>query len=128
MGALPRDSLRSRVTRMGVLGGFCLVLVGTSSSLNAAVLGARSVNQWRRLTVQLGEVPTVYLRKDDLRVWFTTPTGWVQFSAHLSHPRIPTDGYEVSTALLRLSEKPTRLAALEHGWREAAVIAGPEWQ
>jgi hypothetical protein len=107
---------------------FWVLLTLAVNPVRAAVVGSESVNQWRRLTIQQNEQPKAYLRGDELRIRFEPGTGHVLFTAHLPHFRIPSTGYQISSALLRRSEKPTLAATANRGWREAAVIGGAEWQ
>ncbi len=44
-----------------------------------------------------------------------------------SRHRVPSDGYRVSSGLLRWDQKLPRMPEGERGWREATVIAGAEW-
>ncbi len=110
------------------LGGLWLALTFSVPSAQAAVVGSESVNQWRRLTIQLNERPKAYLRKNELRIRFDSVPGHVQFTAHFEPPRIPTDGYNIHFTKLRLSEKPTLAASAERGWIPATVITGQEAQ
>ena len=50
-----------------------------------------------------------------------------EFSASWGRHRVPSNGYRVSSGLLRWNQKLARMPEGERGWREATVIAGAEW-
>jgi cardiolipin synthase A/B len=125
---LGKDQRQAKTPGFLVLLGVCLLLSSIPLSTRGAVVGSESVNQWRRLTGQSTNEPNVFVRKDTLRVYFNTPQGHIQFNADLGRARIPTDGYEIHSALLQLNEKPSRMPKAERGWREGIVIGGLEWQ
>ena len=71
--------------------------------------------------------PRVFVKGDHIRFYFQTSTNVEEFSAHWGRHRVPSDGYRVSSALLRWNQKLARMPEGERGWREATVIAGTEW-
>ena len=59
--------------------------------------------------------------------YFRSETNVTEFGARWSRLRVPTDGYKINSALLRWKQRLQRVPDGQHGWREAVVIAGPEW-
>lgn len=93
----------------------------------AALPRSKSVTEWRRLTGANPAHAEAFLHKDDLWIVFSSAGAKVEFSASLGRVRIPAEGYQVNSALLKLRE---RLVPNLSGrnWREATVIEEREWQ
>jgi cardiolipin synthase len=89
---------------------------------------ARALEEWRALTAAAHPSPRVFVKGSQVRFYFGDDTNRVVFHARWRHRRIPADHYAVTSALLRRDAPPPPLPAPDSGWREAAVIAGAEWQ
>jgi phosphatidylserine/phosphatidylglycerophosphate/cardiolipin synthase-like enzyme len=96
-------------------------------SASAAAPRQQSLDEWRSLTTPSNPPPRVFTKGNQVRFYFQTPTNVVEFSAHWDRHRIPSDGYRVTSGLLRWDQRLPRMPEGERGWREATVIAGPEW-
>jgi cardiolipin synthase len=103
-----------------------LALAGIGSRAHAAK--PRAVDEWERLTTSNAPPPRAFVHDDHIRIYFPGQPRAVGFTAKLDRHRIQTDGYEVSSAWLRLERKPPPLPPHQDGWREALVIAGPQWR
>ncbi len=98
-----------------------------SRCAGAATPRQRSLDEWRSLTAPTAKPPRVFVKGDLIRFYFQTATGVEEFSARWSRHRVPSDGYSVSSGLLRWDQKLPRMPEGERGWREATVVAGAEW-
>lgn len=88
-----------------------------------------SLNEWRRLTGTNASPPSAWVRGDRVRLYFQGERGPVGFSAKLRELRIPTDGYKVRSAQLRLDRRlPVPTQEAQRGWGQARVIAGADWR
>jgi phosphatidylserine/phosphatidylglycerophosphate/cardiolipin synthase-like enzyme len=108
----------------------CLLFFGLAGSAAFAVTPKqKSLDEWRELTSPASPAPQVFVKGDDIRFYFRNGTNVLEFFADWSRHRIPTDSYKVNSALLRWQQNLSRPPELgRHGWREATVIAGPEWR
>ena len=99
-------------------------------SLPGAPITAKqqSLNEWRNLTAPSAEPPRVFVKGDQVRFYFPTPSGVEAFIGHWSRLRIPTSGFRAHSALLHWDQKLLRVPVQEKSWREATVIAGTEWR
>jgi cardiolipin synthase len=88
----------------------------------------QSLEQWRHLTSPTAESPRVFVKGNRIRFYFQSGTNVTGFGAGWSHVRVPTDGYAVSSALLRWDKNLSRLPKSKQGWREVTVIAGAGWR
>lgn len=88
----------------------------------------KSLEEWRHLTSPTAEPPRVFVKGHRIRFYFQGETNVTGFSASWSHLRVPTDGYAVSSALLRWDKSLSHLPETRQGWREATVIAGAAWR
>ena len=93
----------------------------------AAVPRQRSLDEWRGLTASNSLPPRVFVKGHQVRFYFPTATNVEEFSARWDRHRIPSEGYRVSSGLLRWDQRLPRLPEGERGWREATVVAGTEW-
>ena len=87
----------------------------------------QSAEEWRRLAATNRPPPQVFVNAEEIRFYFPDETRAIGFRAELSRPRIRTDGYEVSFALLRLQKKLPEVQKGETGWRRPVLIAGEQW-
>ncbi len=106
-----------------------LMLLGDAANrcASAAAPKQRSLDEWRSLTASNASPPRVFLKGHQVRFYFQAATSVEEFSARWDRHRIPGDGYLVSAGLLRWDQKLPRMPEGQRGWREATVIAGPEW-
>jgi cardiolipin synthase len=88
----------------------------------------QSLEQWRLLTAPAAEAPRVFVKGNRIRFYFLSGTNLHGFDAGWRHVRVPTDGYAVSSALLRWDQSLSRLPEAKQGWHEATVIAGAAWR
>jgi cardiolipin synthase len=86
----------------------------------------QSADEWRRLTATNAPLPRVFVHDDEIRFYFPSAPRPIGFVAWLGKERLKTDGYQVSSALLRLKKK---LKPVEpDDWKEPVVIAGAQWR
>jgi cardiolipin synthase A/B len=106
-----------------------LILLGEAASTcaRAAAPKQEALDEWRDLTAPTAPAPRVFVKGDRIRFYFQTSSNVVEFSSHWGRHRVPSDGYRVSSAVLRWEQKLARMPEGERGWREATVIAGTEW-
>ena len=106
-----------------------LLLVNSACrSTGASVPKQRSLDEWRSLTAATAPPPRVFSKGNEVRFYFTTATNIEEFRAEWDRHRIPSDGYGVRSAVLRWNQKLPRLPEEgRHGWREATVVSGAEW-
>ncbi|HWI56605.1 MAG TPA: phosphatidylserine/phosphatidylglycerophosphate/cardiolipin synthase family protein [Bacillota bacterium] len=88
----------------------------------------QSLDEWRALTSPSAFPPRVFVKGNDIRFFFPTPSGVEAFNANWSRVRVPIDGYRVNSALLHWNQKLAKVPDHQHAWREATVIAGAEWR
>jgi phosphatidylserine/phosphatidylglycerophosphate/cardiolipin synthase-like enzyme len=98
-----------------------------SSCAGAAVPKQQSLDEWRSLTALAAPAPRVFVKGDHTRFYFQSATNVEEFDASWGRHRIPSNGYRVSSALLRWNQKLARIPDGQRGWREATVVAGAEW-
>ena len=127
------SSVHSRRTRSNTAARLILLLVCWSPLLvsNSVTASRRqSAEEWHRLTATNAPLPRVLVHDDEIRFFFPTDSHSVGFKAKLGRPRIPTTGYQVSSALLKLERKlqPPPLGHSSDKWREPVIIAGREWR
>jgi cardiolipin synthase A/B len=106
-----------------------LMLLSDAASRSASAVTPKqqSLDEWRSLTGSNAPVPRVFTKGRVIRFYFQTTTNVEEFSARWDRHRIPSDGYQVSSGLLRWDQKLPRIPEGQRGWREATVIAGTEW-
>jgi cardiolipin synthase A/B len=86
-----------------------------------------SLDEWRAITAPNAPIPRVFVKGDQVRFYFQSETNVIEFGAHWSRLRVPTEGYRINSALLRWKQRLQRVPDGQRGWRQATVIAGPEW-
>ncbi len=104
---------------------------GLASGLSAsaaAVPKQASLDEWRALTSATSAPPRVYVKGDNLRLYFPGVAGWEVFRADWKQARVPTDRYRVASALARWERRLAEFPRPGGNWREAKVIAGAEWR
>jgi phosphatidylserine/phosphatidylglycerophosphate/cardiolipin synthase-like enzyme len=113
----------------GILGVLLLLLVALWSGAGCASGASRqqAVDEWRNLTSPTSAPPRVFVKGDEVQLYFQEATNVVEFGAHWSKLRVPTESYRINSALLRWHQKLSRVPGGKKGWREAVVIAGAEW-
>ena len=106
-----------------------LLLLGDAicTRARAATPKQKALDEWRSLTAPTAPAPRVFVKGDQLRFYFPTSSNVVEFSAHWGRHRVPSNGYRVSSTLLRWNQRLARMPEGVRGWREATVIAGAEW-
>jgi cardiolipin synthase A/B len=105
-----------------------MLLCDTASRCAAAMPPKQqSLDEWRSLTAPSAPAPRVFVKGDHTRFYFQSATNVEEFDANWGRHRIPSDGYRVSSALLRWNQKLARIPEGQRGWREAKVVAGAEW-
>jgi cardiolipin synthase A/B len=105
-----------------------LFLTGASDiCLGAAAPKQASLDEWREITAPTAPVPRVFVKGGQVRLYFESETNVIEFGAHWIRHRIPTAGYHIHSAMVRWNQKLPRIPEGERRWREATVIAGPEW-
>ena len=106
-----------------------LMLLGDAGSTcaRAAAPKQEALDEWRDLTSPTAPAPRVFVKGDRIRFYFQTSSNVAEFSSHWGRHRVPSDGYRVSSAVLRWEQKLAHMPEGERGWREATVIAGTEW-
>src|SRR5437763_14694896 len=65
----------------------------------------QSANECHRLTTTNAPLPRVLIHDDEIRFYFPAEPHAIVFVAQLGRPRLPTAGYQVSSALLKLKKK-----------------------
>jgi cardiolipin synthase len=98
------------------------------ASASTATARQQSLDEWRSLTSAGAPPPQVFVKGDNIRFYFPAEASVVEFRGDWSRVRVPTDGYKVNSALLHWNQKLSRVPQETHGWRQATVIAGPEWR
>src|SRR2546421_5199049 len=87
--------------RSGKLRGvICALAAGTLIAGGANPPKQRTLDEWRAITRPDAPPPRVFVKGDNIRLYFRSETNIVEFSAHRSRLRVPTEGYRVSSALL----------------------------
>lgn len=128
-GVSPRAVLNNRFARVpALLAGMlvCFVFAGGPSCLASS--RRRSSEEWRRLTATNAPAPLVLVRNDEVRVYFQADPRPVAFLADLGRQRLPTTGYQVSSALLRLKKRLPAVVPGQGGWRQAVEVDRAEWR
>src|ERR1035437_8834802 len=97
-----------------------LMLLGEAASTcaRAAAPKQQALDEWRSLTAPTAPAPRVFVKGDHVRFYFQTSSNVVEFSAHWGRHRVPSDGYRVSSALLRWNQRLERMQAGVRGWRQ----------
>jgi cardiolipin synthase len=88
----------------------------------------QSAQEWWRLTATNAPLPRVLVHDDEIRFYFPNDSRPIGFIAKLGRERLPTAGYQVSSALLRLKRELPAAAPGTDGWREPVIIAEQEWR
>jgi phosphatidylserine/phosphatidylglycerophosphate/cardiolipin synthase-like enzyme len=105
-----------------------MLLCDTASRCAAAMPPKQqSLDEWRSLTTPPAPAPRVFVKGDHTRFYFQSATNVEEFDARWGRHRIPSKGYQVSSALLRWNQKLARIPEGQRGWREAKVVSGAEW-
>ena len=104
-----------------------LLALTTAGFAGNATSKQKLLDEWRGLTSPTHPPPRVYVKGEQLHFYFETATNRVGFSAHWGRPRIPTSGYKVHFAQLRLDHGLPDAPEVVRGWHEVTVIAGAEW-
>jgi hypothetical protein len=105
-----------------------LLALGMGDAFAAsATAKQRSLDEWRALTSPSAPAPRVFVKGDNIRFYFQDQTNVVGFRADWSRLRVPTAGYKINSALLRLDARPPRIPEDARRWHEATVIANREW-
>jgi hypothetical protein len=102
-----------------------LLLFAAVGFCRAAAPRQASLDEWRAITAPTAPVPRVFVKGDQIRFYFRSDTNVIEFGAHWSRLRVPTEGYRINSALLRWNQKLPRMPRGDRGWREATLIAGP---
>src|SRR5262249_3355291 len=129
--SVPRSKNRQKILWLFlILSSLCLLGAGCTTPGSDSQLRPgkqQTLEAWRNLATQSTHAPRAFMGREHVRVYFWSQTNRpVEFEAELSHGRLPTDGYEVSSAILRFRGEARPLPTGRH-WREAQVIAGGEW-
>ncbi len=117
--------LRPNQCRVGTTLAILLIAAGVPA--RAATGKQLSLDQWRGLTSRTAAPPRVFVKGNRVRFYFQTATNVVEFVGSWGNHRVPTEGYRVSSALLRLG-RASSARPEPRGWSEATVIAGAEWR
>jgi phosphatidylserine/phosphatidylglycerophosphate/cardiolipin synthase-like enzyme len=88
----------------------------------------RALDEWRAITAPDAPPPRVFVKGDNIRFYFPSETNFVEFSAHWSRVRVPSEGYRVNSGLLRWEQRLAAMPSRKPDWSEATVIAGAEWR
>ena len=88
----------------------------------------QSADEWRRLNGTNGSLPRIVVHHNEVRFYFPAEPHPVGFVARMGRARLPTQGFQVSSALLRLKPNLPVVQAGIDGWREPVLIAGEEWR
>jgi len=86
-----------------------------------------SLDEWRAITAPAAPLPQVFVKGDQIRFYFQSETNVIEFGARWSRLRVPTESYTINSAHLHWKQKLQRVPGGQHGWREALVIGGTEW-
>lgn len=106
----------------------CALAAGTLLGQAGNPPKQRTLDEWRAITAPDAQPPRVFVKGDNIRFYFHSETNIVEFSAHWSQLRVPTEGYRVSSALLHWEERFAKMPERKPGWSEATVISGREWR
>ena len=79
-----------------------------SSCAGASVPKQQSLDEWRSLTAPAAPAPRVFVKGDHTHFYFQSATNVEEFDARWGRHRIPSNGYHVSSALLRWNQKLAR--------------------
>jgi len=127
MNCQPSSSRRGGWSRHLLLSALiCWSLTGASVCPGAS--GRRSAEEWWRLTATNAPLPRVLVQNNEIRFYFRNDSRPIGFIAKLGRERLPTAGYNVSSALLRLKRNLSAAVPGTDGWREPVIIAGQEWR
>jgi cardiolipin synthase len=107
---------------------WAVVCWSCADSVCHAASRRQSAEEWWRLTATNSPLPRVLVRDDEIRFYFPHDSRPIGFVAKLGRERLPTAGYKVSSALLRLKRKLAPVTPGTDGWREPVMIAGQEWR
>ncbi|HYG33828.1 MAG TPA: phosphatidylserine/phosphatidylglycerophosphate/cardiolipin synthase family protein [Clostridia bacterium] len=108
-----------------------LLLLSFTGLTGCKTIGARkqqSLDEWRNLTAPAAALPRAFVKRDNVRLYFPTPTGIEAFTADWTPLRAPTGVYRVNTALLHWDRRLNEVPKHDSGWREAIVIGRSEWR
>jgi phosphatidylserine/phosphatidylglycerophosphate/cardiolipin synthase-like enzyme len=105
-----------------------LFLAANQSLFAATTPKQQSLNEWRNLTSPGTNAPRAFVRGDNIRFYFQVGTNFFEFTGNWGRHRVPTAGYRVDSALLRMKQKVSKIPDGGRSWREARVIAGTDWR
>jgi cardiolipin synthase len=107
-----------------------LLLCWTVVLSNGAQAASRqlSAEAWRRLTGTNMPPAQVFVRRNEVRFYFPADQHAIGFVARLGRARLPTAGYQVSSALLLLKKHLPPITPGTDGWVQPVLIAGKEWR
>lgn len=88
----------------------------------------QALDEWRLITAPGSPSPRVFVKGDSIRFYFTSGAELIEFRANWDRVRISTADYEVNSALLHWNQRLPKIPEGSRSWREATVIAGPEWR
>ena len=88
----------------------------------------QSLQEWREFTAPDRPSPRVFVKGNRIRFYFPSASGVEGFKADWDRLRIHSPDYRVNSALLEWDKRLPRVPRPDRDWREARVIAGPEWQ
>jgi phosphatidylserine/phosphatidylglycerophosphate/cardiolipin synthase-like enzyme len=97
-----------------------------ASGVGFAASPQQSADEWRRLTGTNSPSPQVFVGPHEVRFYFPTDDHSIGFVAKLGRARLPTTGYQVSSALLRLKKNLSPVTTT-NGWVRPVLIARAEW-
>jgi len=89
---------------------------------------SHSAQEWRRLTATNALPPRVLVHDHAVRFYFPAEPRPIGFVANLGRQRLPTEGYQVGSALVHLKKRLPPVAPGQGDWREAVIIRGLEWR
>jgi len=88
----------------------------------------KSLNEWRDLTSPAASPPRAFVKGDNLKLVFGVGTNVVEYRGDWTKLRIPSQGFRIHSALLRLDRSSRESPRLEEHWKHARVVTGTELQ
>lgn len=127
-GGWPRPVLGNRRPFACAVLAWALVCAGFfGGPLCLASSRRHSSEEWHRLTATNAPAPVVLVHRDQVRFYFNTEPRPVAFVADLGRQRLPTTGYQVSSALLRLKKRLPIVTPGQDGWGQPVEVSREEW-
>ena len=111
----------------GLMSKSVLLLAWLTAMPVVASSPRQSADEWRRLSGTNSPPPQVFVGTREVRFYFPTDDHAIGFVARLEPGRLPTTGYQVSSALLHLKKRLPPVDPNDH-WRRPVLIAGAEWR